>query len=63
MNPLNLDDVREYVNKNIVDFHRSRIKSLEDLTLHKLLHKNPYMLKAKHLIKPGDLVESLLDAF
>ena len=39
MNPLNLDEVREYVNKNIVDFHERRVKSLEELELDKLLKK------------------------
>jgi hypothetical protein len=37
MKPLHLDDVREYVNENIVDFHRRKIKSLEELRLEKLL--------------------------
>lgn len=63
MEPLNLDDVRQYVNENIVDFHQRRIKSLEDLTLTKLLKKNPYLFKAKNIVTAGQLVEGLLDAF
>jgi len=63
MNPLNLDEVREYVNGNIVDFHRHRIKSLEDLRLEKLLTKNPYLFKAKHVVTAGELITGLLEAF
>ena len=37
MNPLSLDEVREYVNENIVDFHQRKVKSLEELRLEKLL--------------------------
>lgn len=63
MNPLNLDEVREYVNKNIVDFHERRVKSLEELELDKLLKKNPYLFRAKNLVTAGDLVTDLLMAF
>lgn len=63
MEPLNLDDVREYVNENIVDFHQRRIKSLEELKLSKLLKKNPYLFKAKNIVTAGQLIEGLLDAF
>lgn len=63
MEPLNLDDVREYVNENIVDFHQRRIKSLEELTFAKLLKKNPYLFKAKNIVTAGQLIEGLLDAF
>ncbi|HEY85288.1 MAG TPA: cytosolic protein [Chloroflexi bacterium] len=63
MEALNLDEVREYVNENIVDFHRRRIKSLEELTLKKLIKKNPYLFKAKNITTAGQLIEGLLDAF
>lgn len=63
MNPLNLDEVREYVNANIVDFHQRRIGSLEALTLNRLLTKNPYLFRAKNITTAGALVESLLQAF
>lgn len=63
MESLNLDDVREYVNQNIVDFHRRRIKSLEELTLVKLLRKNPYLFKAKNINTAGQLIDGLLNAF
>ena len=63
MNTLNLDDVKEYVNDNIVDFHRRRLKSLEELKFEKLLTKNPYLFKAKNLRTPELLVRDLLSAF
>jgi len=63
MNDLNLDDVREYVNENIVDFHQRRLKSLEELKFEKLLTKNPYLFKAKDLRTPELLVRDLLSAF
>lgn len=63
MNPLDIDSVNDFVNENIVDFHRKRIKSIESLKLSKLLKKNPYLLKAKNLNCPSDLIKALLDAF
>lgn len=63
MKILNLDDVRNYVNENIVDFHQRKLKSLEDLKLEKLLTKNPYLFKAKNLVTPQSLIEDLLNAF
>ena len=63
MNQLNLDDVKQYVNENIVDFHERRLKSLAELKLEKLLTKNPYLFKAKNLDNASDLVRELLTAF
>jgi len=63
MNLLNLDDVCEYVNTNIVYFHQRRIASLEQLTLNRLLQKNPYLFKAKSITTAGDLMKDLLAAF
>ena len=63
MEALNLDDVREYVNEHIVDFHRRRINSLESLNLNKLLKKNPYLFKAKNITTASQLIEGLLEAF
>ena len=63
MNSLDLDRVCDFVNKNIVDFHGHRIKSLEELKLDKLLMKNPYLFKAKSITTAGELVSGLLDAF
>jgi hypothetical protein len=54
----------EYVTRNIPDFHRGKLASLKKLKLLKLLsRKNPYLLKAKGLSTPRDLVKTILDAF
>lgn len=63
MNSLNLNDVRDYVNETVVDFHQRRLKSLEELKLEKLLTKNPYLFKAKNLLTANALIEDLLSAF
>jgi len=63
MQPLNLDEVCNYVNKNIIDFHQQKIKSMEELRLEKLLNKNPYLFKAKNVTTAAELIEGLLQAF
>jgi hypothetical protein len=63
MKALDLNEVREYVNANVADFHQRRIKSLEELNLNKLLTKNPYLFKAKNVTTAGELILGLLDAF
>jgi len=63
MEPLSFDSVNAFVNENIVDFHQKRIKSLESLTLDKLLKKNPYLFKAKNILTASELVKGLLEAF
>jgi len=63
MNPLNLNDVVNYVENNIGTFHIKRLKSLENLKLEKILkRKNPYLFKAKNILTAQDLVKTLLDA-
>lgn len=63
MQTLNLDDVRSFVNEDIVDFHNRRIRSLEQLDLDKLIKKNPYLFRAKNIATAGQLIDSFLDAF
>lgn len=63
MKLLDLNGVCEYANSNIVHFHQRRIVSVEKLTLNRLLKKNPYLFKAKHITTAGELIESLLEAF
>ena len=63
MKPLNRQEVCEYANSNMVHFHQRRIASLEQLSLNRLLRKNPYLFKAKHITTAGELMESLLEAF
>jgi len=63
MKPVNLNDVRNYVEKNIGTFHRKRLQSLEKLRLTQILkRKNPYLFKAKNILTSETLVKSLLDA-
>jgi hypothetical protein len=61
---LNLDEVSEFVNANIVNFHLSKLKSLQSLNLKSLLRKkNPYLFRARNLIVAAELIEEILDAF
>ena len=63
MNNLDMSEVYEFVNQNIVDFHRRRISCLENLDINKLLMKNPYLFKAKNISTANELITNLLDAF
>lgn len=63
MNPLDFNEVREYVNNNIDSFHQRRIRILGDLELESLIKKNPYLFRAKAIEKAQDLIEGLLDAY
>lgn len=63
MGTLDINIVNEFVNENIVLFHQNRINALKKLTLSRLLTKNPYLFKAKHLETGGELIDSLLTAF
>lgn len=59
-----VNKVEEYVKHNIFKFHDSRINKLKKLKLHKLLKsKNPYLYKAKNLNTPGEIVQTLANAF
>ncbi len=63
MNPLNLQEVTQYVEANISDFHRKRIESLNSLKLSDVLkRKNPYLYKAKYVLTAAEIVESIVDA-
>ncbi len=63
MPPLNLVDVKDYVEKNIGTFHSKRLQSIEQLKLSKILkRKNPYLFKAKNILTAQDLIQSLIDA-
>lgn len=63
MNKIELDEIREYVKDNIVDFHARRISILQNLTLHRLLNKNPYLFRAKNVTKASELIEETMSAF
>jgi hypothetical protein len=63
MSKLNLQDVTDYVEKNIGSFHAARLQALSGLGLKKILQrKNPYLFKAKNILTSGALVTTLLDA-
>lgn len=63
MKPFDLKEVRQYVNDNIDDFHLNRIRILSDLKLNQLIRKNPYLFRAKNILKASELVEGTMSAF
>ncbi len=64
MGKLNLEDVIEYVEKNIQTFHDNRLNRLNNLKLTKILkRKNPYLFKAKNIENANDFVKNILDSF
>ncbi len=57
------EQITEYVEANIGNFHNKRLESLNELTLDKLLaRKNPYLFKSKNVHKVSDFIKLLLDA-
>ncbi len=60
---IDLDEIRNYVNENIDDFHKKRLAIISELTLDRLTSKNPYLLRAKNLTKASDVIEQTLEAF
>ena len=63
MKPIDLKDVRVFVEQNIGSFHKSRLDSLTKLKLNDIVkRKNPYLYKAKNILISGDLVKTILDA-
>ncbi len=65
MKQLNLNEVIEYVEIHIADFHDRRLSSVkEKIDLNRILkQKNPYLFKAKNIIDAHDLIKGFLDAF
>ncbi len=63
MKQLKLEDVTNYVEKNIGTFHQKRLLSLDKLKLQNVLRrKNPYLFKAKYLLTAQDIVKGFVDA-
>lgn len=63
MKKLRLNDVTQYVEKNIGTFHEKRIQSLDDLKLIRILkRKNPYLFKAKYVLTADQIVRGIVDA-
>lgn len=64
MQKLKIEDIYQYIEDNIGNFHTSRINRLSDLKLNKVLQKkNPYLFKAKNILTAEELVKGLTDAF
>lgn len=63
MRHINLNDVINFVEDNIGEFHERRAGSLQSLKLTQVLkRKNPYLFKAKNINDAHDLVKLILDA-
>ena len=62
-NSIDLEEVKNYVNEKIDDFHERRLLIISELTLDRLTSKNPYLLRAKNLTKASDVIEQTLEAF
>ena len=59
-----IEQVKNYVEQNIDQFHQNRIEKIRTLKLKTVLSKkNPYLFKAKYSITAYDVVKSLVDAF
>lgn len=64
MKSVTIHELKQYVNENIVVFHESRLRRLEDIELHEVLKKkNPYLFRAKNITVASDLITGILDAF
>ncbi len=63
MSKVTLQEITDYVENNIGEFHQKRLENLEKLQLNTILaRKNPYLFKAKNVLLAQDLVKTLLDA-
>ena len=64
MQPLNLNQVKKYVEENIGDFHNKRVEKLGQLKLKTILRrKNPYLFKAKNILTAQELIQAIVDAY
>lgn len=64
MNYSLIDDVTDFVNRNIVIYHNNKLKKLTKLNLKTLLKcKNPYLYKAKNIHTSEMLIRTILDAY
>ena len=63
MSGVTVQEITNYIEQHIPDFHRRRLESLAALKLKKVLkRKNPYLFKAKNIQTAADLVKGILDA-
>ena len=64
MKTITLEEVTDFVNQHIGEFHESRINRVKKIRLREvLLKKNPYLFKAKNILTAQRLIESLLQAY
>jgi hypothetical protein len=51
MQPLNFEEVRQYVSRNIVIFHQNKINKIARLKLKDLIRrKNPYVISTRFAV-------------
>lgn len=62
MNTLNRNELIQFIEQEIVDFHNNRKRVLESYRLKDIVRKNPYLQRAKNVVSAAELVESTLDA-
>ena len=63
MNVITDQQIIEYVEAHIDEFHDKRLEKVGKLKLSALLKKNPYLFKSKNVTNARDLVKSLADAY
>ena len=63
MKSITQQEITNYVETNIQDFHQRRLDNLQKLKLQDVLkQKNPYLFKAKNINTAQDFVKAILDA-
>ena len=63
MKPITQQEIADYVQANIQNFHQKRLDSLQKLKLMNVVkRKNPYLFKAKNINTAAEFVTNLLDA-
>jgi len=61
---LSINDVVQYVENNISQFHKQRIEKINKLKLNDVLkRKNPYLFKAKYLRTSEEIIKQLIEAY
>lgn len=64
MKPITQQEIIDYVEANIQQFHQKRIENLQKLKLINVIkRKNPYLFKAKNINTASEFVKTILDAF
>jgi len=59
-----INDVVQYVESNISQFHKQRIDRIKTLKLKQVLKKkNPYLFKAKYIRTSEEIVKQLIEAY